>query len=71
MFTKQQIRALLLPLMAEQLLNALIGTADTMMVARVGDAAVSAVSLVDALNNLMLMVFTATATGGQCNAATD
>ena len=41
-----------------------MGTADTVMVARVGDAAVSGVSLVDAVNNVMLMVFTATSTGG-------
>ncbi len=64
MFTRRELGRLLLPLVAELILTALMGTADTMMVARVGDAAVSAVSLVDSLNNLMLMVFTATATGG-------
>ena len=64
MFSGKYIFKLLLPLIVEQIFTALMGTADTMMVARVGDAAVSAVSLVDALNNLMLMVFTATATGG-------
>ena len=63
MFSGKYIWKLLLPLIVEQIFTALMGTADTMMVARVGDAAVSAVSLVDALNNLMLMVFTATATG--------
>lgn len=55
---------LLIPLILEQLLTALMGTVDTMMVARVGDAAVSAVSLVDTLNNMMIMVMTAMATGG-------
>ncbi len=60
---------LLLPLVIEQIFTALMGTADTMMVARVGDAAVSAVSLVDAVNNLMLMLFTATATGGTISCA--
>ena len=64
MFTKQQIRALLLPLMAEQLLNALIGTADTIMVTTVGSAAISAVSLVDSINVLALYLFAALATGG-------
>ncbi len=64
LFSRRDLRLLLLPLVVEQIFTALMGTADTMMVARVGDAAVSGVSLVDAINNLMLMVFTATATGG-------
>lgn len=64
LFSRQDLLKLLLPLVVEQVFTALMGTADTMMVARVGDAAVSAVSLVDSLNNLMLMLFAATATGG-------
>ena len=64
MFSRRALIALMIPLIIEQIFTALMGTADTMMVARVGNAAVSGVSLVDSLNNLMLMVFTATATGG-------
>ncbi len=64
LFTKKQIWALLIPLMIEQLLTALMGTADTMMVASVGSAAISAVSLVDAINVLIIQVFSALATGG-------
>lgn len=64
MFTKRQIWALLIPLMIEQLLNSLMGTADTMMVSNAGSAAISAVSLVDAINVLLINVFAAMATGG-------
>lgn len=60
---------LLIPLIIEQLFTALMGTADTMMVARVGDAAVSGVSLVDSINNLVLMMMTAFATGGTITCA--
>lgn len=64
MFTKKQIRALLIPLMIEQVLNSLMGTADTMMVTTVGSAAISAVSLVDSINVLIIYVFSAMAVGG-------
>ena len=64
LFSRQDLLRLLLPLIVQLIFTALMGAVDTMMVARVGDAAVSGVSLVDSLNNLMLMVFTATATGG-------
>ena len=64
MFTKKQIWNLLIPLMAEQLLTSLMGTADTMMVSRAGSAAISAVSLVDSINVLIIYVFSAMATGG-------
>ena len=64
MFTKRQIWALLIPLMIEQVLNSLMGTADTMMVSNAGSAAISAVSLVDSINILLINVFAAMATGG-------
>ena len=64
MFTKKQLWALLIPLMIEQILNSLMGTADTMMVSNVGSAAISAVSLVDSINTLILNIFSALATGG-------
>ena len=64
MFSRRQVWALLIPLMIEQVLTSLMGTADTMMVATVGSAAISAVSLVDAINVLIIQVFSALATGG-------
>ena len=69
LFSRRDIAALLIPLIIEQLFTALMGTADTMMVARVGDAAVSGVSLVDSINNLILMMMTALATGGTITCA--
>ena len=54
MFTRKQLWALLIPLMIEEVLTALMGTADTMMVASVGSAAISAVSLVDSINVLII-----------------
>lgn len=54
---------LLIPLMIEQLLNSFMGMVDTMMVGNVGTAAISAVSLVDSINNLVIQVFSALATG--------
>ena len=64
LFSRKDLAMLLIPLIVEQLFTALMGTADTMMVARVGDAAVSGVSLVDSINNLVLLMMTALATGG-------
>lgn len=63
-FSGRQMRALLVPLMIEQLLNSLMGTADTVMVTTVGSAAISAVALVDSINILVILVFSAAATGG-------
>lgn len=64
MFTRQQLVALLLPLIAEQALSVTIGLADTLMVSSVGEAAVSGVSLVDSFNVLMIQLLSALATGG-------
>ena len=50
-------------LIIEQMLNSLMGMVDTLMVSRVGAEAISAVSLVDSINNLVLQVFAAMAAG--------
>ena len=68
-FSKAAIRRLILPLIIEQFLAVLVGMADTIMVAGVGETAVSGISLVDTLNILLINVFTAMATGGAVIAA--
>ena len=62
LFTRQQLIALLLPLIAEQALSVTIGLADTLMVSR--GSAVPVVSLVDSFNTLMIQIMSALATGG-------
>jgi putative MATE family efflux protein len=64
MFTKKDLMKLIIPLIIEQLLAVTVGMVDSMMVARVGEAAVSGVSLVDTLNILLIGLFGAMATGG-------
>lgn len=54
---------LLIPIVIEQLLNSFMGMVDTMMVSNVGGEAISAVSLVDSVNNLVIQVFAAMASG--------
>lgn len=53
-----------MPLIIEQLLAITVGLADSIMVAQVGEAAMSAVSLVDTVNVLLVNAFSALATGG-------
>ena len=62
LFTNQQLLALLWPLIIEQALGVLVGMADTVMVSSVGEAAISGVSLVDMINQLIITVFGALAT---------
>lgn len=64
LFTRRALVRLIVPLIFEQLLAVSVGMADSMMVASVGEAAVSAVSLVDQINVLLVQVFAALATGG-------
>ena len=63
-FTNHQLLTLLWPLIIEQTLSVLVGMADTVMVSSVGEAAISGVSLVDMINQLIITVFAALATGG-------
>lgn len=60
----RQLFSLLLPLMIEQILNSFMGTADTIMITTSGAAAISAVSLVDSINVMVVLIFSAMATGG-------
>ena len=43
LFSNHALKMLLIPLIAEQFLTSLMGTADSMMVSNVGSAAISAV----------------------------
>ena len=64
LFSNRDLRILLIPLVIEQILNAPMGTVDTMMVSNVSSSAISAVSLVDSINVLVIQVFSALAAGG-------
>ncbi|MBP3277618.1 MAG: MATE family efflux transporter [Butyrivibrio sp.] len=69
-FSNRKLILLLIPIIAEQFLNSLMGMADSMMVSNVGAAALSGVSLVDSINNLVVQTFAALATGGVIICAT-
>ena len=64
MYSNRALAKLLIPLIVEQVLTALMGTVDTIMVSTISPAAVSGVSLVDSINILMQYIFAALATGG-------
>lgn len=53
-YSDRALIKLLLPIIIERLLAATVGLADSLMVASVGEAAVSAVSLVDSVNVLFI-----------------
>ena len=64
LFTSKDIFRLIIPLFFEQLLFILVGSADTLMVAGLGEASISAVSLVDMFNNCVASVAFSITTGG-------
>ena len=63
-YSNLDLKKLLIPIIVEQLLSCLMGTVDTMMVSNVGSAAISAVSLVDSINVLVIQALSALAAGG-------
>ncbi|MCI6739067.1 MAG: MATE family efflux transporter, partial [Intestinibacter sp.] len=62
MFSNSDLRKLILPLVVEQLLLIAVGLVDSIMIASVGEAAVSAVSLVDSIVVLITQIFVALGT---------
>jgi putative MATE family efflux protein len=64
LFTNKDIFKLIIPLFFEQLLFILVGSVDTIMVASLGEASISAVSLVNMLNNCLASIIFALSTGG-------
>ncbi len=64
LFSSDELRRLMLPLLIEQLLVVVMSIVNTIMVSSVGEDAVSAISLVDSINILLINVFAALATGG-------
>lgn len=63
-FSNGDLKKLIVPLIIDQFLQAFVGLADSIMVASVGEAAVSGVSLIDTVMVLIINIFTALATGG-------
>ena len=64
LFSNRDLFKLFLPLIIEQFLEYLVGLVDSIMVASVGEAAVSGVSLVDFVMALLISIFAALSTGG-------
>ena len=64
LYSNRQLIALMLPLICEQIFTSFMGTVDSMMVSNVSEAAISAVSLVDSINILVIQAFYALASGG-------
>ncbi len=64
LFSNEQLRRLIIPLILEQLLAMLVGMVDTIMVSSAGEAAISGVSIVNDVNALAINLLAALAGGG-------
>ncbi len=64
MFTQKDLRKLIFPLIIECFLSISLGLIDTVMIASVGEAEMSGVSLVDMINTLIINFFNGLSTGG-------
>ena len=56
LFTREDLKKLIVPLIIEQALALSIGLFDTLMVSSCGEAAVSGVSLVDSISTLLIQI---------------
>lgn len=64
LFSNDDLKKLVVPLIIEQLLAVLVGMSDSIMVAYAGESAMSGVSLMDNIFILVINIFSALATGG-------
>lgn len=64
MFSRRDLIKITLPLIIQQVLAVLIGMVDSIMVSSVSDEAVSGVSLVGSLDQLLIIAFSSLVTGG-------
>ena len=64
LYSNRALLYLFIPLLIEMSLEFFVGLADSIMVASLGEAAISGVSLVDFLMQLLIFSFSALATGG-------
>ncbi|MBQ6395089.1 MAG: MATE family efflux transporter [Atopobiaceae bacterium] len=64
LFSARDLRLLLIPLILELTFKMVVGMVDSVMVASVGETAVSGVSMIDSVIQLMINIFSAMATGG-------
>ena len=69
LFSREDLKKLMVPLVIEQVLAISIGLFDTLMVSSCGEAAVSGVSLVDSISVLLIQILSALATGERSCAA--
>ncbi len=64
LFNRKELFKLIFPLMIELALTLFVGMIDSVMVSSVGEAAVSGVSLIDSVFQLLIYIFAAFGTGG-------
>jgi len=64
LFTDDRLKAMIIPLVIEQLLQMIVGLADTMMVSYAGEAVVAGVGLDTMIYTIFIYLFTAIAAGG-------
>lgn len=64
LFSRRDLFRLIFPIIAQQILLFITGTVDTIMVASIGDPAVSGVSLVNTLDTLLILFFNSLVVGG-------
>ena len=63
-FTNSMLKAMIIPLLIEQLLQMVVGLADTMMVSHAGEAVVAGVGLDTMIYTIFIYLFTAISAGG-------
>ena len=64
LFSRDDLKKLYIPILIEILLTVSVGVADTMMVSQAGETAVSGVSCFNTIQNFLIALFAAFATGG-------